>query len=285
MTRRLERWIAVGSSSELDAEQAGCSAAAQALGGPDPCLLLVFAWDEYDPEALLGGVGDAAVGVPVIGCSTAGEISAAGAQASSVVIVGLGGKGLRASTSYQEGASEDLRAAGAGAAACLQNVPESEHRVLMLLTDGLAGDQQEIVRGAHSVAGGGVPLVGGCAGDGLKMKATFQIHGDRVLRDSVVGAAISSDAPIGVGIRHGWRRVGEPMLVTSSASNRVFRLDDQPALDVYLDRLDAPADARSDSANFTRFALTHPLGLSRRSVEEHVRFISDADFEDRSLGS
>jgi hypothetical protein len=33
---------------------------------------------------------------------------------------------------------------------------------------------------------------------------------------------------------------------------------------------------------FTRFALTHPLGLNRRSGEE-VRFIADADFAERSL--
>jgi hypothetical protein len=32
-----------------------------------------------------------------------------------------------------------------------------------------------------------------------------------------------------------------------------------------------------------RFAQVHPLGLASRS-EEHVRFIGDANFEDRSLG-
>jgi hypothetical protein len=154
----------------------------------------------------------------------------------------------------------------------------------MLLTDGLAGDQQEIVRGAYSVLGAEVPLVGGCAGDDLKMKRTFQLHDGRVLTDAVVAAAIASDAPFGIGVHHGWRTVGEPMVVTSSAQNRVFRLDDRPALDVYLQRLDAPAEAQRDHDAFTRFALTHPLGLNRRSGEEHVRFVADADFADRSLG-
>jgi hypothetical protein len=97
------------------------------------------------------------------------------------------------------------------------------------------------------------------------MVRTQQLFGDAVLEDSVVGAAISSDAPIGIGVRHGWRRVADPMLVTASSGNRVLTLDDQPALDVYLDRLDAPDEARTDAGAFTRFALTHPLGLSRRS--------------------
>jgi hypothetical protein len=134
------------------------------------------------------------------------------------------------------------------------------------------------------VAGATVPLVGGCAGDDLKMRATSQLCGRTALRDAVVGAAISSDAPFGIGVRHGWRTVGEPMLVTHSGGNRVLTLDDRPALDVYLDRLGAPADARTDPAAFTRFALTHPLGLSRRSAEPQVRFVAEADFADRSLG-
>jgi hypothetical protein len=47
------------------------------------------------------------------------------------------------------------------------------YRALLLLTDGLAGDQQEIVRGAYAVVGAGVALVGGCASDDLKMRKTF----------------------------------------------------------------------------------------------------------------
>ena len=82
-----------------------------------------------------------------------------------------------------------------------------------------------------------MPLVGGCAGDDLKMTRTFQFYGDRVLTDSVVAAGIASDAPLGIGVRHGWRRVGEPMVVTGSTGNQVFTLDDQPALDVYLERV------------------------------------------------
>lgn len=154
--------------------------------------------------------------------------------------------------------------------------------VLMVLSDGLAGDQEEVVRGVHRAVGAGVRLVGGCAGDDLKMKSTLQLCGDEVLSNSVVAAAITSDGPFGIGVRHGWRRVGEPMVVTSSYDNRVFTLDDRPALDTYLDRLEAPAAAYVEADAFTRFALTHPLGVSRRRGEE-VRFVAEADFEMRSL--
>ena len=119
--------------------------------------------------------------------------------------------------------------------------------------------------------------------DDLRMVATRQFFGADVLTDAVVGAAIGSDAPFGIGVRHGWRRVGEPLMVSSSGGNRVELLDERPALDAYLERLDAPPEAWNQAGVFTRFAQTHPLGLSCRSDEEHVRFVAEADFEKRAL--
>lgn len=278
------RWLGVGHSDAADARTAGRTAASAAISGPDAGLLIVFCSDAYELDALLAGIGEAAPGVAVVGCSTAGEIASAGAADGSVVITALGGAGFRVATRAATGASKSLRDAGADVALAAHEVAGCDHRVLMLLSDGLAGDQQEIVRGAYGVLGAEVPLVGGCAGDDLKMARTFQLYGGAVLSDSVVGVAIGSDAPLGIGVRHGWRRVGEPMVATRSAGNRVHMLDDHPALDVYLDRLGAPPQARSDPAAFTQFALTHPLGLTRRRGEEHVRFVGDADFEERSIG-
>jgi hypothetical protein len=262
---------------------AGAAAAAAALASADARLLVVFCSDAYDLEALLAAIRGAAGRVPLIGCSTAGEIATGGPGDAGVVVTALGGPRFSVSTAVSRGVAGRLRAAGAEAAASLHEIDPREHRVLMLLSDGLSGNQQEVVRGAYSVAGASVPLVGGCAGDDLKMRTTYQFHGDEILTDAVVSAAIGSDAPIGIGVRHGWRRVGEPMLVTASSDNRVYELDDRPALDVYLERLQAPEEARAQHAAFTGFALTHPLGLARNDGEEHVRFVGDADFDERSL--
>jgi hypothetical protein len=283
-TQQHGRWLGVGRSADSDGRTAGLEAAANALQGDDAKLVVVFCSDSYDLTELLAGIRERTGDVPLIGCTTAGEMAGSGPSDHSVVITALGGPGFHVETRAATGASEGLRDAGATVAEAVSGVAGHEYRVLMLLSDGLAGDQQEIVRGAYGVIGAEVPLVGGCAGDDLKMTKTFQLHDDRILTDAVVGAAIASDEPIGIGVRHGWQRVGEPMVVTRSADNRVYMLDDQPALDVYLDRLGAPAEARTDAAAFTRFALTHPLGVARRRGEEYVRLVGDADFDDRSLG-
>jgi hypothetical protein len=277
------RWIGFGRSTHLDPRAAGAEAAGAALEQSDGKLLIVFAAETYERQQLLAGIEDAAPGIPMIGCTTAGEIAADGPGDASVVVMALGGPGLSVATASAADAADRLRDASADVAACFAAVEDHPHKVLLLLSDGLGGDQQEVVRGAYRVVGAGVPLVGGCAGDGLKMEATYQFHNGHVLTNAIVGAAIASDGPIGIGMRHGWRHVGEPMLVTRSESNRVYTLDDEPALDVYLNRLGAPPEAREDPAAFTRFAITHPLGLIRRSGEE-VRFIGGANFADRSLG-
>ena len=279
-----DRWVSVGQSTGTDSYSAGVEAATLAVAGRSAALLIVFCSDSHDLEQLLAGINEASGHAPLIGCSTAGEIATAGPADLSGVITALGGEGFSVATAASALDGDRLSEGGAAVALSLAQVEEREHRVLLLLTDGLAGDQQEIVRGAYTVAGAGIPLVGGCAGDDLKMAATAQLHGSEVLTNSVVAAAVASDAPLGIGVRHGWRRVGEPMVVTKSSDNRVYSLDDRPALDVYLSRLDAPAEAGVDAGAFTRFAMTHPLGLVRRSREEHVRFVADANFEDRSLG-
>ena len=277
-----QRWTGTGRSAATSSALAGREAAAGALDGRgDAALLVVFFGIGHDPRALLDGIRAIAPGVPLIGCSTSGEIAADGPGDAGVVVMALGGPGFTVRTSCAEVAQSGLRQCGEQVASAVDGVA-APYRALVLLSDGLAGDQEELVRGVYGVLGAGVPIVGGCAGDDLKMTRTTQLHGDQVLHGAVVAAALGSDAPLGIGVSHGWRRVGEPMLVTDSQDSRVLTLDDEPALDVYLRRLQAPAPAWTDPAAFTRFALTHPLGLSRRRGE-HVRFVAGADFADRSL--
>ena len=278
------RWAAVGHSSDLDSRTAGRAAADQALERDDAKLIVVFCTDSYDLPELLRAVNERTGGVPLIGCSTAGQFASGGpAVDTSVVVTAIGGDGFSAVTAACQPVDGDLRAAGAQVATQVASLNGKQHRVVMLLSDALAGDQQEVVRGAYGVLGAAVPLVGGCAGDDFKMATTYQFQGDEVLSGGVVAASLVSDAPFGIGVHHGWERVGEPVLITRAGGNRVYELDGRPALDVYLERLNAPERAGADEGAFGEFGLLHPLGLERRSSEDAVRFVAGADFEERSL--
>jgi hypothetical protein len=114
------------------------------------------------------------------------------------------------------------------------------------------------------------------------MHATQQIFGRRVLQQAVVAAAISSDAPLGIGVSHCWEPLGEPMLVTSSDGTSVSTLEDRPALDVYLDAFNAPEEVRRDPELFANWATTRPLGIRRRDRIE-IRYVAGGDFQARRL--
>ncbi|HWH93129.1 MAG TPA: FIST N-terminal domain-containing protein [Baekduia sp.] len=269
------RWAGVGRSAHPDAAIAGRDATRAALSEHDDAgLLIVFASGAYDLRPLAAEISDVAAGIPVVGCSSAGEIDASGAGVGSVVVLALGGEGLSFSATAVR-AADDARDAGARAAACVGDVVDRDHQVLLLLSDGPAHRQPSIVRGAYSVAGAGVPLVGGAAGHAVRAGAPALIYGGALLQDAVIGIAIGSDAPLGVGVRHGWRRVGDPMLVTRASPGRVLELDGRPAAEVYRERLGGRQPAAA--------TLAHTLGMERRHGEAHVRWVGDDDAYDGSL--
>ena len=266
MSESAPRWVRSGSSTKAEASEA----IAEALSGilPEgasasepPALVIAFLSPIYPLPALARELRIALGDVPFIGCSTSGELSNGSSLRQGLVLWALGGSGFSVRVGLGQGVAGSLRQAARDAAGCLDALPSHPHRALVLLADGLCGDQMEVVRGAYEVAGASVPLVGGCAGDDMAMCSTQQIFGDRVLRHAVVAAAIGSEAPIGIGVSHGWQPVGDPMLVTSSEGVVVSTLDDRPALDVYLDALQAPPEASATPEAFSAFAATHPLGI------------------------
>jgi hypothetical protein len=274
-------WVRVGHAWDTDPREAGAAATREARGGNDPKLLLVFASFAYDLRELLDGVVDEAGDVALIGCSTAGEIGPGPALSHGVVVVGFGGD-FAVTTAHATGLGERAREVGHDVATALLPLPDARHRLVIMLTDALCGDQQEMIRGAYGVLGATVPLIGGGAGDNMRMVTSRQFYGGKILQDSVVAVCIGTDAPIGFAIRHGWHCQGDAMVVTASAGNEVHTFDDLPALDVYLDRHGAPPGVETDPAAFTEFALTRPLAVARRG-DVAVRHVLGADPDARTL--
>jgi hypothetical protein len=280
-----QRWMGVGRSHESASAAAGRAATTLAMAGREPKLVLVLAGITHDPAALLAGVREVAAGAPVIGCSTHGEIGPGGPTDDSVIVTAIGGPGFSVSTAVTEGVSGRQREAGAEVATATADTSGLPHKVLLLLTDGLIRDQETILRGCYSILGASVPLYGGAAGDGWRMTGPYLLGDGRVLKDAVVAATIASDAPMSVAMKHGWDKVGEPMIVTSSGNGRVYTLDDQPAMDVFLDRCGAPPEVYTDAAAFMEFALPRPLGVQRRSGIVALNLSTEIDIEGRSIGS
>src|SRR5919109_1378192 len=102
------RWFAVGSDEGPDPE-AGARAADEALVHGDAKLLVVFCSQSHDLAALVRQIDGRSGGVPLVGCTTAGEIATSGPREASVVVTALGGDGFTVQTAAATGASTDLR--------------------------------------------------------------------------------------------------------------------------------------------------------------------------------
>jgi hypothetical protein len=280
--------MGVGDSVDADALTAGTRAAEQAVGGRTPALLLVYASMGFDLERLLDGVRAYADENTVIaGCTTLGEVVAGrrDPMASGVVVAAVGGPGLTVRAQVGRDVTDGRREAGAQAAASVAGI-DAPNRICLLLCDGLVGEQHEVVRGAYGVLGGAIPLVGGCAGDDLSYAKTFQFLGDRsgveILSDAVLGVGLGSEGALAVGIAHGWRKSGDPKVVTSSSGGRLFEIDGRPALDVYLEWTGIDRDVLGDPKAFRTQAFRSPLGMSRRTGED-IRVVHGGDLDDGSL--
>jgi hypothetical protein len=261
------RWMSVGSADIHDGNgchNAGRQAALGAITGGDVRLLIVFCANTPDPAAVLAGIAEVAAGVPLIGCSSIAAIDSSGPRWNGVVVTALGGPGLSAATGVGRDAAGGLSAAGAAAAAGATELAEHGHHVLVLLADGQVLNHERILAGAYGVVGASMPYVGGAASPDAAFGGTYELFGTEVLTGGVVGAVIQSDGPFGEAVGHGWRKIGEPMIVTHSAGGDIYTLDEKPARVAYLDRLGAPEAAYTDPSAFMDFARTRPIGIRRR---------------------
>jgi hypothetical protein len=272
------RWFGVGHSTAPDSTKAGAEAAAAALSGRTAKAVFVFAAPSHDLPALIDAVrAEAGPQVAIVGGSTLGEISSeGGVTKDGVAVTALGGDGFDIRTGIAYVGGNGHREAGAEVARALTGI-DRPHTALMLLCEGMSGNPHEIVRGAYSVLGAAVPLVGGLTVNGTERRS-YQFYEDRVVSGAVIGVAIGSDAPIGVGAAHGWHRVEPPMVITRSDRGRILEFDGEPALDVLLRRRGLH-QAEELFANHTRL---QALGLSRRSGED-IRIVLGANERDRSV--
>ncbi|TQS44410.1 FIST signal transduction protein [Cryptosporangium phraense] len=280
------RWFGVGSSDAADGASAGREAAAAALQGREPALVIVLCQVRDDLPAMLDGVRSQLSGhAIVVGTSSSGQYTAGTLDTGSTVVAAYGGPGIEARYRVADVSPGRGRDAAAEVAACTSELT-LPHQALLLFFDGLADDQQEIVRGAYAAAGAATPLVGGASGDGLQYVRTYQFAGDAdhvdVLSGAIVGVGLACESPLGIGVAHGWRQSGTPMSVTRSVNGKVFELDEQPALDVYVERVGLSPAMATDESVFRDIAYRYPLGLNRRSGED-IRVIHGSEPDDGSL--
>lgn len=266
----------VGASAHTDSAMAGGSAAREALAnlGVAPRLLVVFTTEHYDHAVVLDAIRSATGTVPLLGCCTGGLIMPTGIMPMGVGLLALGGADFELALAIAPGLSTTPAASAETVAEALEAAqldPAAErNNVALIFTDGLTGSlaMDAAIQSAAAVLGPLCPLFGGAAGDSLNYGHTVLFAGDRIMSDALVAAQISSAAPIGVGVRHGWRPASRRMAVTRSSGNLLYELDGRPALEIYRELL--PNETITPD-NFRMISRYHPIGFVQAGSEPLVR--------------
>jgi hypothetical protein len=276
------REIGVGYSEASDPLAAAEDACVMALAGRTPGaddLMLLFPTVDYDPVVFFRAARAAVAPAHVAGCSSFSSFTETTLVRRGTVAAFLPGNDLSFGAAGVDGIGRDIYGAAREVTelALDRAGGEGEFGVLMVLSDGLAGDQREVVRGCYEVAGATVPLVGGAAGENQQGRTTFQCADDDVMSNGLVAVWINATAPLGIAVDHGWHPIGEPMIVTRARRNVVYELDGVPAAQAYLAQREA--DLLNSTlygqgrVTFSSSTLDQPLGLASASGRFDVRHI------------
>ena len=262
----------VGASSGEDSYTVGvnaCQDAIDQLGDKNPDLLMVFASVKYDQQKMLDGVRSVAPNALIVGSSTSGEITTQGPlKDKSITVMAIKSPEVKYFVGVGENILENPRGAGQFAADKVKEQAGKNLKAFIMLPDVLVGNGADIVRGVLDSLGAHFPVVGGASGDDFAFKKTYQYINDKVYSGSVVGLGLTGNFKMGIGVKHGWIPVGEPMKVTKSKGAVIHEINGNPAVKIYEDYFGEEEAKILRTEALAKLAITYPLGMRVAGSEE-----------------
>lgn len=257
-------------------------ALAEQIAQPDAATV-VFVSPAFDLDALAEALRRRFDG-PVIGCTTAGELTPAGYQSG-----GLTGFSIpRAIAEVRAWPLRDLSKADVSAFSALghrvRDVCKSDcaadphlSHFGVLLVDGMCRREEEVA-GHLGPALGQMPLVGGSAGDDRRHERTFVLVDGRFEVDAAVLAVFATARPFTLIKSQNFESTGVKLVITRAERDQrlVRRIDGRPAAQAYAAAIGVDVDDLSDE-----IFSAHPLIL-RAGGDDYVRSIRKVH-EDGSL--
>lgn len=168
----------------------------------------------------------------ILGCSTAGEVLGTTVHDDTVVVTAVRFARSRARLAVAElGADDGSYEAGL---ALGQSLAADDLVHVLVLSDGSAVNGSRLAAGLVDGLPATVSLTGGLAGDGARMTETAVLANGAVGPRRIAALGLYGRAlRVGWGTLGGWDPFGPERVITRSAANVLYALDDQPALALY----------------------------------------------------
>lgn len=219
----------------LDSESAGTSLGSQVLEkmGESPDVAILFISPTYQHSPLLQAFKQACRPKTMLGCSSSGEFTSEVMGEGLACAVALRSDEIQFNAILDLGLRKDARETARRVAAGFHDHScfNSRYRCALILIDTIGTSPEEFLEELTLCSNGEYQFFGGGAGDNFVGANTPVFYDTEVLNDAVVALEILSPKPVGVGLRHGWVPVGNPMTVTEAHGQLLVCIDGRPALE------------------------------------------------------
>lgn len=243
------------------------------IGPQELELVVLFVTPEADAAAVIARAKTVFAPAPVIGCTTAGELTAAGYAEGELVAIALPRSHFRARLLFvpdlhafkgQDLIDEMIR----NRLEMSADRPDWLHEFTFMMIDGLS-QREDALTSELAIGLGPVPLFGGSAGDGTRFERTFVLHDGQATENAAILAQVRTCCPVQVFKCDHLEPTRQRMVVTSATPGQrtVHEINAEPAAQEYA-RILGKDPNQLDTFTFA----AHPV-VVQIGGQHHVRAI------------
>lgn len=238
-TDELVRRVVRTAHAEVNGEGRALANLAKQIGTDGLSLVVLFVSPAGDLPAIAAEAKRTFGRTPVVGCTTAGEISPLGYTENEIVAVGFPESHFVSLIQFIDDLGQFSRQEVSSATVRLRGelarlAPDWSSEFAFLMVDGLSLLEDQLVS-TLSTALGPMPLFGGSAGDRLDFKQTFVLHDGEMHTDAAVVAMLRTSCNVRVFNFDHLAPTDRKMVVTDADPERrvVRQINAEPAAREY----------------------------------------------------
>jgi hypothetical protein len=149
------------------------------------------------------------------------------------------------------------------------DLPIRGYETAFVFVDTYATNTQQFIESLFRTYSVELNFIGGGAGTLEMEQRPCLFTNQGIIEDSAVMAAV--EAPMTLGVKHGWQEIAGPFRVTAAEGSTLQRLDGRPAFSVYKSVVDGRASGELTPDDFFDTAKAYPFGIARMDGEQIVR--------------
>ncbi len=288
--------VKVGRSTHRKSLKAAREALAPLSGQSEPYrLVFVYSSIKHKHADILSEVRRQVGEVPILGCTTTGELSSDGFLSDGLVIAGLASDCTEAAVGYGDQVFDRPDAAARQAVDQAQRDleklggPARKHYICILHTAGFtldhAGVEEDVLAAVRDELGDEWIVLGGSASDGARFLGSREFTGGTVHEQTVSLGLIATDLEVHHDMAHGFSPAERSFPITEAQDNLIKRIDGRLAVDFYADLIGVKTKQLTKGLSLLRMsdkvpkfltAMTQKVGLTPQVITDRIPFYAYA---------